>query len=111
MSQDVQRQRRQNEIQESLQTALQCLQAHFKDDIESAELFIRQNGDLHNVAMAFNSAARRQMDRQQKISQWGKSEVDTMILCFDLLKYANDMDQLTLGLTNTVVRTVEKAYL
>ena len=51
------------------------------------------------------------MDRQQKISQWGKSEVDTMILCFDLLKYANDMDQLTLSLTNTVVRTVEKAYL
>ena len=34
-----------------------------------------------------------------------------MILCFDLLKYANEMDQLQLGMANTVVRTVEKAYM
>ena len=34
-----------------------------------------------------------------------------MIVCFDLLKYANELDQIALGITNTVVRTIEKAYL
>ena len=32
-----------------------------------------------------------------------------MIICFDLLKYVGDLDQLALGMTSTVVRTIDQA--
>ena len=78
-------------------------------------------GALHDIALAFNSAARRSlkssnssvmangMMKQQSNQEWGKSEVDIMILCFDLLKYVADLEQLELGIANTVVRLIEKA--
>ena len=49
------------------------------------------------------------MIKQQTEQEWGKSEVDIMILCFDLLKYVGDIEQLALGMASTVVRTIEQA--
>ena len=78
-------------------------------------------GALHDIALAFNSAARRSlkssnssvmangMMKQQSNQEWGKSEVDIMILCFDLLKYIADLEQLELGIASTVVRLIDLA--
>ena len=80
-----------------------------------------ESGALHDIALAFNSAARRSlkssnpqamvngMMKQQSDQEWGKSEVDIMILCFDLLKYVADLEQLELGIANTVVRLIDMA--
>ena len=49
------------------------------------------------------------MMKQQSNQEWGKSEVDIMILCFDLLKYVADLEQLECGMSSTVVRLIEQA--
>ena len=71
--------------------------------------FMTEQGALYNISQVFNFVQRRSTKPQLEIDVWTVTEIQVLILCFDLFSFAKTDEQVSFGLTGLIFSMVYEA--